>query len=42
MTPAPAPGREGDRERAMWIGIDVMTEDELGDLLGRPWFRRYV
>ncbi|CAL9355111.1 MULTISPECIES: holo-ACP synthase [Streptomyces] len=26
----------------MWIGIDVMTEDELGDLLGRPWFRRYV
>lgn len=26
----------------MWIGIDVMTEGELGDLLGRPWFRAYV
>ncbi|ARZ66060.1 4'-phosphopantetheinyl transferase superfamily protein [Streptomyces sp. HU2014] len=26
----------------MWIGIDVLTEDELGGLLGRPWFRSFV
>lgn len=26
----------------MWIGIDVLTEDELSGLLGRPWFRAFV
>ncbi|MYU20922.1 4'-phosphopantetheinyl transferase superfamily protein [Streptomyces sp. SID8352] len=26
----------------MWIGIDVLAEDELEGLLGRPWFRAYV
>ncbi|KJK56571.1 holo-ACP synthase [Saccharothrix sp. ST-888] len=26
----------------MWIGIDVLHEDELDALLDRPWFRRYT
>ncbi|MEV0635583.1 holo-ACP synthase [Streptomyces sp. NPDC050619] len=26
----------------MWIGIDVLAEDELDGLLSRPWFRAYV
>ncbi|WP_188299620.1 holo-ACP synthase [Streptomyces sp. CBMA156] len=26
----------------MWIGVDVLQEDELAALLGRPWFRAYA